>query len=64
MADDRGWEIGAWIGVVIVLALLIVSGIYWAGSNKNDTTAGAPASQTTGSGAASKNATTGSVSAE
>jgi hypothetical protein len=60
--NNRGWEVSAWVGVIIVLAFLVVSGIYWAGSNKSDTTtAGAPASQTS---APSKNATTGSGSTQ
>ena len=56
MADERnnrGWEASAWVGVTIVLAFTVVSGI-WAGSNKSDMIAGAPASQIIGSGAASK----------
>ena len=61
--NNRGWEVSAWVGVTIVLAFIVVSGI-WAGSNKSDMIASAPASQTTGSSAASKNATTGSGSAE
>lgn len=61
--NNRGWEVSAWVGVTIVLAFIITSGI-WAGSNKSDMIAGAPASQTSGSSAALKNATTGSGSAE
>jgi hypothetical protein len=61
--NNRGWEASAWVGVTIVLAFIIVSGI-WAGSNKSDMIAGGPASQTIGSSAASKNVTTGSGGAE
>jgi hypothetical protein len=45
--NNLGWEASAWVGVIIVLAFVIVSGI-WAGSNKSDMIAGVPASQTTG----------------
>ena len=60
--NNRGWEAGAWVGVTIVLAFIVVSGI-WAGSNKSDMIAGVPASQTIGSSTAS-NLTTGSGGAE
>jgi H+/gluconate symporter-like permease len=42
--NNHGWEASAWIGVVIVFAFIVVSGI-WAGSNKSDMIASAPASQ-------------------
>jgi hypothetical protein len=51
--NNRGWEAGAWVGVTIVLAFIVVSGI-WAGSNKSDMIASAPASQTIGSGSAER----------
>ena len=51
--NNLGWEASAWIGVTIALAFIVVSGI-WAGSNKSDMIAGAPASQTTGSTGAAK----------
>jgi hypothetical protein len=60
--SNRGWEASAWAGVIIVFAFIIVSGIYWAGNNKSDTS-DARVSQTTSSATASKNATTGSGSA-
>jgi hypothetical protein len=46
--NNQGWEASAWVRVIIVFAFIVTSGI-WAGSNKSDMIAGAPASQTTGS---------------
>ena len=51
--NNLGWEASAWIVVTIAFAFIVVSGI-WAGSNKSDMIAGAPASQTTGSTGAAK----------
>ena len=61
--NSRGWEASAWVGVTVVLAFIIVSGI-WAGSNKSDMVAGVSVSHTTASTIASENATTGSGSAK
>ena len=61
--NKRRWEASAWIGVVIAFAFIVVSGI-WAGRNKSDMTAGAPAAQDTGFSAPSKNTTTGSGSVQ
>jgi hypothetical protein len=47
---NRSTRSGAWIGFCIVLAILVVGGIWWGTANKGRLTASGPNPSTTGSG--------------